>query len=96
MRHARGPEVAHGRLQLARHRQPGDDGDLGDAGPRRADRATAQNAPASGAVPVDGRRHGYQAVVGWRTASVSAWVRKYVNCWYSGSATILLNASRLG
>ena len=40
--------------------------------------------------------HGYQGVVGWSTASVSAWVRRWVTSWYSGSATIRLNASREG
>ena len=40
--------------------------------------------------------HGYQGVVGWSVASVSAWVRRWVTCWYSGSATMRLNASREG
>lgn len=39
---------------------------------------------------------GYHGLVAWRTASVSALVRSCVTCWYSGSATIRLNASREG
>lgn len=37
-----------------------------------------------------------QGTVACRTASVSASVRRRVTCWYSGSATIRVNASRLG
>jgi hypothetical protein len=37
-----------------------------------------------------------QGTVACRTASVSASVRRCVTCWYSGSATIRLNVSRLG
>ena len=38
----------------------------------------------------------YQGTVACRTASVSAPVRQAVTSWYSGSATIRLNASREG
>lgn len=41
-------------------------------------------------------RRGAQGVVGWRTASLRARVRSSVIFWYSGSATMRLNASRLG
>lgn len=37
-----------------------------------------------------------QGTVGWSTASVRAPERNAVICWYSGSATMRLNASRLG
>jgi hypothetical protein len=37
-----------------------------------------------------------QGTVACRTASVSASVRRCVIRWYSGSATMLLNARRLG
>src|SRR5699024_8030290 len=46
--------------------------------------------------PGQGSRREPQGTVGCRTASLRAWVRKWVNSWYSGSATMRLNASRLG
>ena len=63
-------------------RQCGETGRPGEAASRRR--------------PLVPTGHGYQGVVGWSTASVSAWVRRCVTCWYSGSATMRLNASREG
>lgn len=45
-----GAERIDGRLQVVRDGEAGDDDDLGDAGPRRAGRAAAHDAPAGGAV----------------------------------------------
>src|SRR3954452_6518051 len=95
-----GAELADGRLEVVRHGQAREDDHLGDAVARGADDAAAHDAPGGGAVlECDVGRHGpdgYQAVVGWSTASVSACVRMCVTCWYSGSATMRLKDSRFG
>ena len=48
------------------------------------------------ALPAPDLRRYDQGTVACSTASVSAPVRQAVTSWYSGSATILLNASREG
>ena len=71
-------------------------GAAGVGGRQRGEARGPGKATASRRRPVVRTGHGYQGVVGWSTASVSAWVRRCVTSWYSGSATMRLNASREG
>ncbi len=72
------------------------EGGAAGIGGRQCDEAGRPGEAASRRRPLVPTGHGYQEVVGWSTASVSAWVRRCVTCWYSGSATMRLKASREG